>query len=873
MRLKELKTPAKVVHKLGYLLCGVSLAIALHTGINIHSAQAFWLSVTASTHPSRPPDSLVPDLLTQSTNLSQLWQRGQNHYQAGQLAAAASVWQQVVRLYADQGDDVNQAVVLSHLASTYQKLGDRAQANGAMQQSLSLLATQSPSLPLAQVLNTQGSLQFAQGNPTAALATWKRSAQVYAQAGDGAGQVGSLMNQAQAEQTLGFYLRARKTLASAKDAMEQQTDLTLKATGLRGLGDALRLVGEFEQSEDVLQQSLAIAQGLETSEPLHAAQLSLGNTAYAQKNLEQALQYYQSAAQASAPAIAVQAQLNQLKVLIDQGNRKRAEQLIPPLQAQISALPTSREAVNSRINLGRSMTRLKQELGSSWSWRQIAQWITPAISQAQTLEDLRAESYAVGNLGHLYEQTQQWSIAENLTQRALTAAQKAEAPDISYQWDWQRGRILTAKGELEASTVAYERAFRTLQALRRDLVAIDPDIQFSFQQTVEPVYRDFVALLLRSPAAHQQQIRQAREVIEALQTVELENFFRSACLEGQQVAIDEVNQKNAAVLYPIVLGDRIEIIVSIQGQPLKHYPVSVSRTEVDQTVTQLRRFLEKPYTAPEGQHLGQTVYNWLIQPAASDLTQIDTLVFVLDSALRNVPMAALYDGHQYLVERYSLALAPGLQLLDPRPLATATPNLKVLAGGLTEGRHGFPPLTNVRKELEQIKATTAGQILLDQGFTRQALQTQMQNLSFPIVHLATHGEFSSHADGTFILAYDQPIAINELNELLRSSEQQRSRPIELLVLSACKTAAGDERAALGLAGIAVQAGARSTLASLWYLDDAAGAQLISAFYKELSSGTLNKAEALRQAQLSLLKDPDYRHPSNWAPYVLVGNWL
>ncbi|MGB7415809.1 MAG: tetratricopeptide repeat protein, partial [Thermosynechococcaceae cyanobacterium] len=581
---KWLRPPSKILRSWGYLLCGISLAMGLNLSIGL--AQALHLrSPTVSVagapfHYSELPSILEPARLAQATDLSQLWQAGQRHYQAGQFAAAVSVWQQVADLYKKQGDHVNQAIVLNHLAATYQKLGDGARANEAIQQSLSLLNNQSTApLSLAQALNTQGSLQFAQANPTAALETWQRSAQLYAEAGDLAGQVGSLINQAQAEQVLGFYLRARKTLANAKTSIEQQTDPTLKATGLRSLGDTLRLVGELKQSAAILQQSLMIAQTMGISESLSATQLSLGNTAYAQKDLAKALDYYRTASQSSQLDIRTQALLNQLTVLIDQGNRRSAEQLLPQLQTQIAALPISREVIYSRINLGRSMTRLRQELSSSFSWQQIAQWLSPAVTQAQTLKDLRAESYAMGTLGHLYEETGQWSSAEDLTQAALTASQTAEAPDISYQWDWQRGRILKAKGELEAATAAYERAFTTLQALRSDLVAIDPDIQFSFQQTVEPVYRDLVDLLLRSPSANQPQIRQARDVLEALQLVELENFFRSACLEGQRVAIDQINQQNAAILYPIVLKDRIEVIVSVSGQPLRHYPVSVSSTE------------------------------------------------------------------------------------------------------------------------------------------------------------------------------------------------------------------------------------------------------------------------------------------------------
>ena len=218
-----------------------------------------------------------------------------------------------------------------------------------------------------------------------------------------------------------------------------------------------------------------------------------------------------------------------------------------------------------------------------------------------------------------------------------------------------------------------------------------------------------------------------------------------------------------------------------------------------------------------------------------------------------------------------MAIAPGLQLLNPQPLGQQT--LEVLAAGLTEERHGFSPLSNVEFELQEIQAQLPSQVLLNRAFTSTALQEQINALPLPIVHLATHGQFSSNLDETFILAWDKPILIDELSSLLRTGDETRSAAIELLVLSACETAAGDNRSALGLAGIAVQAGARSTLASLWTVDDASGALFISRFYQELVAPNVTKAEALRRAQLSLLQNPDLRDPIYWAPYVLVGNWL
>ncbi|KAB8320916.1 CHAT domain-containing protein [Tolypothrix campylonemoides VB511288] len=298
------------------------------------------------------------------------------------------------------------------------------------------------------------------------------------------------------------------------------------------------------------------------------------------------------------------------------------------------------------------------------------------------------------------------------------------------------------------------------------------------------------------------------------------------------------------------------------------------KQDVERTLSQLRENIAQPYTLRMVQSLSGRVYDWLIRPAEADLakSQVKTLVFVLDGALRNIPMASLYDAKQYLVENYAIALSPGLQLFDPKPLPRK--QLQALTAGLSEARLGFSALPNVERELKEIQSQVGTKVLLNQQFTSQAIEKQMKSLPFKVVHLATHGQFSSNADKTFILSWDKQIKVNELSDFLRIREENRPEAIELLVLSACETVNGDNRAALGLAGIAVCAGARSTLASLWNVDDESTAILMSQFYQELAkTPRLTKAEALRHAQLALLQNPSYKRPMFWAPYVLVGNWL
>ncbi|HEY9669283.1 MAG TPA: CHAT domain-containing protein [Coleofasciculaceae cyanobacterium] len=820
------------------------------------------------------------------TDTSQLVEQGRQLYQAEKFSDAAGIWRQAAAVYQTQKDELNQAMLLSYLSLAYQQLGQLPEASEAITSSLKLLQAKQDNsnapnpLPiLAQALNTQGSLQLAQGQAEQAVTTWQRAAATYAQVEDEVGRIGSLINLAQAQQVLGLYLPARKTLAGVEQTLQQQQDLQIKTTGLRSLGNVLQSIGDLSQSRRVLEQSLALQEQLKSPQGISATLLSLGNTARMQKDTEAALAFYrQAATQSASPTVQMQCQLNQLSLLLEAERWSEAQTLASTIDHQITKLPPSQTAIYTQINFAQSLLKIgKRADKEKFTPLEIAHLLATATQQAKNLGDSRAESYALGNLGKLYEQTQQWSNAQKLTEQALLLAQSMNASDIAYQWQWQLGRILRAKGEIEPATAAYKVAFNTLQSLRGNLVAINQDVQFSFRESIEPVYRQLVDLLLQSQNREQEpsqaNLKQAREVIESLQLAELDNFFRTACLEGQAVPIDQIAQTEAAVIYPIILEDRLDVILSLPQQPLRHYAIPVSQQKVEDVLAQLRVNLEKPYTTPEGKSLAQQVYDWLLRPIEADLSQsqIKTLVFVLDGGLRNVPMAALYDGKEYLVEKYAIALTPGLRLLNPKPLKQE--NLKALLAGLTEERHGFIGLLNVNRELNEIKNEISSEVLLNQSFTSSALQQELDSVPFDIVHLATHGQFSSDPDKTFILAWDKPISVNELKDLLHSRDSIKAKAIELLVLSACETAEGDKRAALGLAGVAVQAGARSTLASLWSLDDESGARLISQFYRELATKTMTKAQALRQAQLTLLRDPDYRHPALWASYVLVGNWL
>lgn len=816
-------------------------------------------------------------------------QQGRQLYQTGQFADAVSIWRQAVSAFQATGDPLGQAMVLSNLSLTYQQLGQWDEAETSIQQAIALLTSTSRpgQLILAQALDVQGQLYLSRGQAEAAIETWRQAAEIYTQLEDDTRLTRNQINQAQALQTLGFYRQAQEQLREIEQTLQSQPDSVLKVTGLRSLGNVLRVMGDLEGSQQVLRQSFAIAESISDAQAMSDTLLSLGDVARTQQDYPAALTFYQQSTEtAPTPLARISAQLRQLNLLLERqqedepltGERfNTTEDLLPQILQQLADLPVSRRAVYARIDLAESLLKLESANG----YAQAVELLTVAVQQARELEDLRAETYALGVLGEVNERSQQWDEAESLTQEALFIAQQINVPDLAYRWQWQLGRLLKQRGDEDGAIAAYQTAVENLNLVRNDLLSVDSEVQFSFRNDVEPVYRELVELLITSGnrnEVRQDYLEQAIRQVNALQVSELENFLR--CNLAIATEIPDVDP-TAAIFYPIVLPNQLAVILRLpESEPLQVQINPIAQDQVEQTLDQLRRELGQRFVTPEGEALSQQVYDWLIRPFSSALaaSNVKTLVFVLDGALRNVPMAALHDGQQYLIEQYAIALTPGLQLIAPEPLTKI--QLNALTFGLSEIRNNFPPhqdfapLQNVETELQVIQSQIPSQVFLNQQFTQTTLQEQVSTEPFSVVHLATHGQFSSDPQQTFILAWDGQIDVNTLSSILQRRDQSQTEAIELLIMSACQTADGDDRATLGLAGIAVRSGARSTIASLWNIDDRATAELINRFYQELASSgtTITRAEALRRAQVALIQS-GYVEPLFWSPYVLVGNWL
>ena len=444
------------------------------------------------------------------------------------------------------------------------------------------------------------------------------------------------------------------------------------------------------------------------------------------------------------------------------------------------------------------------------------------------------------------------------------------------------GRILRVQGDEERALTAYRAAIGALDTLRSDfsLWLSVRGTGHSFRETLGNVYFEMADLLLQRAAqgtsaeAVQQDLLEARSTVELLKSVEVEDyFFEDDCAHLFRAKVQplETAVQRSAVIYVIPLEDRTELLVSLPAG-LRRVSSPVGNRTLTAEVYRWRAQLERPDSLGYLRS-ARTLWDWLIAPLEALLQSeaVETLIFVPDGALRTVPMAALHDGRQFLIERFAVVVSPGLSLMEPG--RSPSRDLNLLLCGVSDSVQGFPALAFVPSELTSISTHFNHRLLLDDNFSITRFKQEMASGNFNVVHLASHGEFGSDARTTFVLTHDGRLTLDLLEQLILP-RMLSERPIELLALSACRTAAGDDRAALGLAGVAFKSGARSVLATLWQISDEAAHRIMAAFYAELRRDpSVSKAEALRRAQCAQLRNPFLRHPSFWSPYLLIGNWL
>jgi CHAT domain-containing protein len=729
-----------------------------------------------------------------------------------------------------------------------------------------------------------GQQYFNDGQYADALDAWNSALEEYRLKNDKRGQARVLMYKANAYLSMGQGYKAINTLKSALGLADESGDKRLAAQVAGSLGTAYLLANRVDEARALLEKAAAAERA--DGRPGSAAVTgnNLGSLLATQGESDAAIAVFQQtisdAKAAGNAALAAKGRVNIARVLVESKREKEALVELDRVTSEAKALPASHDKAYVQISIGQLYSRLAGRPGFETDKldQRAYQTLNEAAAVAKSVDDDRGMSFAYGYLGALYEQEGRAEDAMKYTNMALQRLQQIEAPEIRYRWEWQEARLLQAEGNADAAINAYQRAVSDLQSIRPELMAGYMGRRGDFREETGQLYLGLADLLLKRAATHagtpagEADLREVRATVELLKGAELADYFQDDCvaaLKAKTTGIDSLGEHTAAI-YPIILPDRLEILVSLPDG-MKRYSVPVGAAELNEGVNSFRALLEKR-TTNQYRRGAMKIHAWLIQPLEKDLQaqNIDTLVFVPDGALRTIPLAALYDGEDFLVARYAVATIPGLTLTDPRPLPRE--DIQLLAAGLTDSVQGFPPLPNVGPEIEQIHALYDGMVLENTRFTLANFEKDLGEKPYSIVHVASHGKFQKEASDTFLLTYDGKLSMDTLQGNMASTTY-RDQPVELLTLSACQTAVGDDKAALGLGGVAVKAGARSALATLWYINDQASSILITDFYGDLKKPGVSKAKALQQAQLKLLKDHRYDHPSYWSPFLLIGNWL
>jgi len=570
-------------------------------------------------------------------------------------------------------------------------------------------------------------------------------------------QVDVLLQLAVAYQSLGL---ADKAFAALHQALPKlQSDPIRQSLVLGSLSDFYLRYRDFDLAEQYAKQSVDLVCTAPDSPLACATALNYqANLLSLQENVPEALAHYRKslalAQQADDPVLSAKLRTNIVQI---EWGKEAFETALSAMQA----LPDSHD---KRLGLLKLAHLAIEHPEMKWIVYEILQTV---LQQAKRLGDTR-------------EQEQRYGEAERLTQQAIFMS--FDAADQLYLWYWQQGRLYKAQDDLPRARTAYQNAIKQLQRLRRAVVRgyrIPPQ---SLLKTADVVYFDLADLWLQTarhaPDEKQRQadLLKARETLELLKAVELENYFQDDCvtaLQAKRKRIDDIlTDTHTAVFYPMIFEQRVELLLSFAGGELKQLTLTdqdnpkASYAQIQKIVKAFHRQLRNPKSnyrrlLVNSRQL-EKIFIQKMRPTL-EARQIKTLIIVPDSLLRTIPFAALHDGRQFLIQQYALAIIPGLTLTE-EPKRFKRHEIKMLMGGLSESRQGFSALPHVLNSINSIEQICQTQTppLVNKSFLKNRLKDNLAETAYTSLYFATHGQFKSHSTSSFLLTYNDKLNLNEL---------------------------------------------------------------------------------------------------------------
>ncbi len=869
----------------------------------------------------------------QTQNTSVLVERGIKDYDAGNFHNAVKHWQEALNQYKNNPSDT--AVVNENLARAYQQLGQNKEAIASLSAAIRDYGAVANIQQVGRMQSELAQVYSNLGQPRKAIAllcgqlveksknyenqgsqeipcTPESAEQIATKYNDKRGKIAALGILGEAYRLIGNYDQAIKYLHVAKKISPEYNFLVLNS-----LGNAYRSRAQLHE----LQANSAKQAGIVSKEN------EFNNKSAADYN--QAREYFQNSIKLAHSQKQPLAEMRGLLNLIQLGSQTSETKFISDETFNnahedalkvLKDLPDSATKVYGAIDLA-YLQRHSQ--GTSpftncsnqivLSENEALNLLKSSILTSNNLQDNRLQSYANGALGHFWECRQDNKQALKYTQAAIIAADKnLSSKDSLYLWEWQAGRILDKENQKEEAIASYQRAFETLEDIRQDILTAERDVQFDFRDVVRPLYRtlarsrlDLLGVGAIADERRAKELSQVVNTIDALKLAELQNYFGNDCIlsglnpkqVGELLEDNSVAFKNTGFLSSIILEGKTGILLQLPNQTTKFKWIEdlnhqiVDSNKLQQKIAEFRTgLIQGEEQVNYDTTTAAELYDWIIRPFADDIKPetIKTLVFIQDGFLRSVPMAALYDQEQkkYLVETYAVATTPSLRLTTPKVRDRSTQKALIL--GLTQPAtidgKSFSRLFSVPEEVSAVKSLFSNHTdLIDDDFVPESFKQKLEKTTYPIVHIASHAQFGIIPEDTFIVTgKNRKLTINELETSLRNLNSKLDS-VELLALTACETAVGDDRATLGLAGVALQVGVKSAIASLWSVTDASTSELVKTFYSNYRNTGMSIAEALQKAQIKMIhakKLPPseginikYDNPVYWAPMIVIGNWL
>lgn len=764
-----------------------------------------------------------------------------------------------------------------------------------------------PSIASPEQEMQRGKSRFQQGSFAQAAVHWMDAARLYEERGQPKEQCQALINLAHALQQEGQIRRAQGTLQTALKLSEQTGNRLLTATILGQLGNTAHVLGKEEIATEHLTKALTLAREENRSGLVAALLNDLGNSLSARQQFAEAIDVYAEsrslAVETNQLPLAMTAQVNGATALLQNQQVSDAQRQFDQAWQTAQSLPDSRAKTAGMLNVAlgyqdlhaalaasRQGVAKKQDAGKVRTTegqpsagmggpllRRSAEVLTAAGDVATRIGDARGQSYAWGYLGELLEKEHRQAEALEYSRKASFAAQQVNAPESLYRWQWQAARLLKAEGKEDEALEAYQRAVTLLKPIRYEYSVGYQGRHHSFYDSVAPLFVEYEDVLLRrasaskTPEQSEQWLVRVKDTVENSYAAELQDYFQDDCVAtARSQRRDGTLPPHTAVVYPISLPDRLELMVET-ADGLKQVGVPVKGDRLTKEIRTFRQLIQDP-RSQNYLSSAQTLYGWLVAPLQPGLQAagITTLVVVPDGALRTIPIGALHDGKQFVVDKFAVAVTPSMELVDFNPAQRRKGTL--LSVGLTESVEGVAAPLYVESEVQAVRTLYGGKLLMNKQFSSPILEQEIKDQGVGIVHVASHTFIGNDAKESFVLAHDGKISMDRLSQLV-GLQQYRQQPLDLLTLSACETAADDDRAGLGLTGVAVKTGARTALASLWVTENESTSELISEFYRQLQDPAVTKAVALQRAQQKILAQRGRSHPSYWASFLLINNWM